>query len=158
MTDTQTKDTPGVIFPPPLIFLIPLIVTLAADYFLPHMAWGGQMWRWIAGGALILGGLGFMFAGVINFRRADTPVPPYQPVRALVTTGAHGISRNPMYAGMFLLYTGIGLAAASALMLALLIPIAFLMRYGVVAREEAYLERKFGEEYRAYKARVRRWV
>jgi protein-S-isoprenylcysteine O-methyltransferase Ste14 len=59
---------------------------------------------------------------------------------------------------MFLLYVGIGIAAHSSSILILTLPLAVAIRYGVVAREEAYLERRFGDIYRDYKARVRRWV
>ena len=59
---------------------------------------------------------------------------------------------------MFLLYAGIGLAARSLWVLILALPLVIVLRYGVVAREEAYLERRFGDAYRDYKARVRRWL
>jgi protein-S-isoprenylcysteine O-methyltransferase Ste14 len=59
---------------------------------------------------------------------------------------------------MFLLYGGIGVAAQSPWILILMLPLAITIRYGIVAREEAYLERRFGDTYRDYKARVRRWV
>jgi protein-S-isoprenylcysteine O-methyltransferase Ste14 len=85
-------------------------------------------------------------------------VPTNQPTRALVTTGVHGWSRNPIYLGLFLVYGGIGLAARSPWALILTLPLAITIRYGVVAREEAYLERRFGKAYRDYKARVRRWL
>ena len=97
-------------------------------------------------------------AGIRNFSRAATPVPTNQPTRALVTTGIHGWSRNPIYVGMFLVYGGIGIAARSPWIVILTLPLAITIRYGVVAREEAYLERRFGDAYRDYKARVRRWL
>jgi protein-S-isoprenylcysteine O-methyltransferase Ste14 len=68
------------------------------------------------------------------------------------------LSRNPIYIGMFLIYAGIGVAALSSRVLVLVLPIAIAMSYGVVAREEPYLERRFGHAYRDYKARVRRWL
>ena len=114
--------------------------------------------RWTVGGGLILIGVAIVAAGVRNFSRAATPVPSNQPVRALVTTGIHGWSRNPIYVGMFLLYAGIGIAARSPWVLVLALPLVIILRYGVVAREEAYLERRFGDAYRDYKARVRRWL
>jgi len=95
---------------------------------------------------------------VRNFSRAATPLPTNQPARVLVTTGIYGRTRNPIYLGFFLMYVGIGIAVHSAWILALTLPIAVAIRYGVVAREEAYLERCFGDDYRGYKARVRRWV
>jgi protein-S-isoprenylcysteine O-methyltransferase Ste14 len=113
---------------------------------------------WTAGGALIAIGVAIMAAGIRNFSRADTPVPSNQPVRALVTTGIHGRSRNPIYVGMLLLYAGVGLAARSPWILILALPLFIILRYGVVAREETYLERRFGDSYRDYKAHVRRWL
>jgi protein-S-isoprenylcysteine O-methyltransferase Ste14 len=59
---------------------------------------------------------------------------------------------------MFLVYGGIGIAAPSPWTLILALPLAVTIRSGVVAREEAYLERRFGDAYRDYKARVRRWL
>jgi len=103
-------------------------------------------------------GVAIFAAGVRNFSHAATPVPSSQPVRALATAGVHGWSRNPIYVGMFLLYAGIGIAARSPWVLILALPLAITMRYVVVAREEAYLERRFGDAYRDYKARVRRWL
>ena len=81
-----------------------------------------------------------------------------EPTRALVTTGIHGWSRNPIYLGLFFLYGALGIAARSPWALMLTLPLAITIRYGVVAREEAYLERRFGDAYRNYKARVRRWL
>ena len=158
----QARDTAtaGVVARPPLLYLTGLLLGLALDHVLPlplalpEAAVG----RWTAGGGLILIGLAIAGAGVRNFSRAATPVPSNQPVRALVTTGIHGFSRNPIYVGMFLLYAGIGVAAGSPWILVLTLPLAITLRYGVVAREEAYLERRFGDAYRDYKARVRRWL
>jgi protein-S-isoprenylcysteine O-methyltransferase Ste14 len=117
--------------------------------------------HWISAviaGSLILIGIGIFAAGIRNFSSAATPVQGTKPTRALVTTGIHGWSRNPIYLGMFLVYGGIGIAVRSPWILILALPLAITMRYGVVAREEAYLERRFGDAYRDYKARVRRWL
>ena len=107
---------------------------------------------------LILTGIAVFAAGIRNFSSAATPVQGTKPTRALVTTGIHGWSRNPIYLGMFLVYGGIGLAVRSPWILILALPLALTIRYGVVAREEAYLQRRFGDAYRDYKARVRRWL
>jgi protein-S-isoprenylcysteine O-methyltransferase Ste14 len=112
----------------------------------------------MTGGSVILVGLALAAAGIRGFSRAATPVRSKEPTRVLVTTGIHGWTRNPIYLGMFLVYGGIGIAARSPWTLILTLPLAITIRYGVVAREEAYLERRFGEAYRDYKARVRRWL
>jgi hypothetical protein len=158
----QQADTAvaGAIARPPFLYLACLLLGLALDRALPLPLTlpGAALIRWTLGGALILMGVAIVAAGVRNFSRAATPVPSNQPVRALVTTGIHGWSRNPIYVGMLLLYTGIGIAARSPWVLVLTLPLAITLRYGVVAREEAYLDRRFGDAYRDYKARVRRWL
>ena len=145
---------------PPLLYLGCLVLGFALDRLLPLPLTHPELASigWTAGGALIALGIAIMAAGIRNFSRADTPVPSNQAVRALVTTGIHGWSRNPIYVGMLLLYAGIGIAARSPWVLILALPLSIILRYGVVAREETYLERRFGDAYRDYKARVRRWL
>jgi protein-S-isoprenylcysteine O-methyltransferase Ste14 len=145
---------------PPLLFLAALVLGFALDRLMPLALAHPELTSigWTAGGALIAIGIAIMAAGIRNFARADTPVPSNQAVRALVTTGIHGWSRNPIYVGMLLVYAGIGIAARSPWILILALPLFIILRYGVVAREEAYLERRFGETYRDYKAHVRRWL
>ena len=152
--------TAGVITRPPFLYLGGLILGLALEHLLPLRLTlpGTAVMHWTLGGGLILIGVALVAAGVRNFSRAATPVPSNQPVRALVTAGIHGWSRNPIYVGMFLLYTGIGIAARSPWVLVLVLPLVVILRYGVVAREERYLELRFGDAYRDYKARVRRWL
>jgi len=160
VTDTGTA---GVIARPPLVFLAALLLGFVLDHPLPlpfRVARSGST-HWISAiiaGFLILTGIAVFAAGIRNFSSAATPVQGTKPTRALVTTGIHGWSRNPIYLGMFLVYAGIGLAVRSPWILILALPLAVTIRYGVVAREEAYLERRFGDAYRDYKARVRRWL
>jgi protein-S-isoprenylcysteine O-methyltransferase Ste14 len=158
----QANDTgtAGLIARPPLIFLTALLLGLASDHLLPlpFAVPEADMVHWIIAGSLILIGLALAAAGIRDFFRAGTPVPSTKPTRALVTTGLHGWSRNPIYVGMFLVYGGIGVAARSPWTLILTLPLAITIRYGVVAREEAYLERRFRDAYRDYQARVRRWL
>ena len=151
---------PSAITRPPLLYLACLLVGLALDRVLPlPLALpGAALMQWIAGGGVILIGVAIVAAGARNFSRVTTPVRSNQPVRALVTTGIHGWSRNPIYIGMFLVYAGIGIAAGSPWILILALPLAITLNYGIVAREERYLERSFGDAYRDYKVRVRRWL
>jgi protein-S-isoprenylcysteine O-methyltransferase Ste14 len=157
VTDTATA---GVIARPPLLFLAAVLIGFVLDCLLrlPFLVPEIDPVHWIIGGSLILIGLTLAAAGIRNFSRAATPVRSIKPTRELVTTGIHGWTRNPIYLGMFLVYAGIGVAAQSPWILILMLPLAITIRYGVVAREEAYLERRFGDTYRDYKASVRRWV
>ena len=154
------RGTAGVIARPPLLFLAALLLGFVTDRLLslPFPLPGSDLVHWIIAGSLILIGLALAAAGIRNFLRARTPVPTNEPTSALVTTGIHGWTRNPIYLGIFLVYGGIGMAVHSPSILILTLPLAVVIRYGVVAREELYLERRFGDAYRDYKARVRRWL
>jgi protein-S-isoprenylcysteine O-methyltransferase Ste14 len=166
----MAKDTPGqqmndtetaaVIVRPGLLFLAALLLGIASDRLLPRpfAVPGTHLARRMAGGSVSLVGLALAAAGIRNFSRAATPVRSKEPTRVLVTTGIHGWTRNPIHLGMLLVYGGIGVAAPSPWALILTLPLAITIRYGVVAREEAYLERRFGQAYRDYQARVRRWL
>jgi protein-S-isoprenylcysteine O-methyltransferase Ste14 len=145
---------------PPVLYVGCLLVGFALDRLVPLALTypEGTLLCSMAGMALVLIGVAIVAAGARNFSRANTPVPSNQPVRALVTTGIHGWSRNPIYVGMLLLYAGIGNAARSPWVLILALPLVIILRYGVIAREETCLERRFGDAYRDYKARVRRWL
>ena len=156
-------ETPGVIARPPILFLVALLLGFTFDYLLPmpFSVFGSGPGYWmttVIGGTLILLGIAAFAFGIRNFSSAATPVQGTRPTRALVTTGIHGWSRNPIYLGMFLIYGGIGLASPSPWILIFTLPLAITIRYGVVAREEKYLERRFGDAYRKYKAGVRRWL
>jgi protein-S-isoprenylcysteine O-methyltransferase Ste14 len=158
----QVNDigTSGVIARPPFLFVGALLLGLGLERLQPlaFVVPRDDPIFWTIAACLILIGVALMAAGIRNFFRAATPVPTNQPTRTLVTTGVHGWTRNPIYLGMFLIYGGIGVAAHSTWVLVLTLPLAILIRYGVVAREEVYLERRFGHAYLDYKQRVRRWL
>src|SRR5262249_31927742 len=77
---------------------------------------------------------------------------------AIVESGPYRFTRNPIYLGMFLGLIGLALAFDNLWLLMMLVPFAPVIHYGAVAREESYLERKFGDAYRGYRSRVRRWL
>jgi protein-S-isoprenylcysteine O-methyltransferase Ste14 len=160
MEPAGQQGTAGVIARPPRLFVAALLLGFVFDRLLPLplAVPGTDLVHWMCPGAMILVGLALVTAGIRNFSRSATPVPTNQPTRVLVTTGIHRWTRNPIYLGMFLLYGGIGIAAASPWTLILTLPLAFTIRYGVVAREEVYLEGRFGDAYRDYRSRVRRWL
>ena len=157
---SERLGTAGVIGRPILLFSAAVLVGLALDRLLPSpfAVPGIDPVHWITGGSLILIGLALFASGVRNFSRAATPLPTNQPARVLVTMGIYHRTRDPIYLGFFLAYGGIGVATRSPWILILTLPLVVTIRNGVVAREEAYLERRFGDAYRDYKARVRRWL
>jgi protein-S-isoprenylcysteine O-methyltransferase Ste14 len=90
--------------------------------------------------------------------RAHTPVDPLKPTTALVTEGPFRYSRNPLYVALTLLYLGVAFLVNVLWILLLVVPALVVLRYGVIAREEAYLARKFGTAYHYYTTQVRRWL
>ena len=156
-TGNGGKDTAGVIAPPPVIYFAFLLIGLGADRLWP-VAVLPQVARYAAGAAVIALSLALVISAVRQFRRHKTSFKPHEPSTALITEGPYRYSRNPMYLALSLLYTGLGIAADGPWTLALLAPLLIVMHYGVILREERYLERKFADDYRRYKATVRRWL
>jgi protein-S-isoprenylcysteine O-methyltransferase Ste14 len=112
----------------------------------------------LAGALLLAGGLALGSWGDRTMHRAGTNVNPSKPALALVDTGPFRFSRNPLYIALTLIYGGLALVIPALWPLLLLIPVVAVLSWGVVRREERYLERKFGDSYRSYKARTRRWL
>lgn len=152
--------TAGVVGRPILLFPAAVLLGLAWDYLwqLPFPGPQVDLVHWIVGGLLVVIGLVLFAAAVRGFSRAGTPLQTNRAARVLVTTGIYRWTRNPVYLSFFLAYVGIGIAARSPWILILAVPLAIVIRTGVVAREEAYLERRFGDAYRDYRARVPRWL
>jgi protein-S-isoprenylcysteine O-methyltransferase Ste14 len=103
-------------------------------------------------------GLALAIFSARTFHRAGTNLVAGQPATALVTTGPYYVTRNPIYVGFVLVYFGLSLVLTSIWVLVLIIPTVMILQRGVIVPEEAYLERKFGDAYRRYKARVPRWL
>ncbi len=154
----ETRDSSNAIVRPPIALLLALAAGLVLDRLHP-LPWlpANVANRWI-GAAIFALGVALAAWAIVTFRRAGTQVQTTEPTTAVVTNGPYRFSRNPIYLGMFLGLTGFAVGFNSLWVLAALIPFYFVLRYGVVAREEAYLERKFGGVYLDYKSRVRRWL
>jgi protein-S-isoprenylcysteine O-methyltransferase Ste14 len=156
----EGADTPGVIAPPPLIALAAVLLGVVADWLWPIDGLDSVLnWpvRIGLGGALFVGGGVLVVVGEQAFKRVGTNVPPWRPALALATGGIYAHVRNPMYVGAIILLAGIAVALASDWLALLLVPTALLLHFGVVRREERYLEVRFGEDYRRYKASVPRY-
>jgi len=150
-------DSPNVIVLPPLLYVAALAAGLLLSWAMPEPILSSDARFWIGG---VLAGLGVLLAawGRSVMERAGTNVNPMLPTTALVTTGPFRRSRNPLYVALTLMYVGLGLLTNSLWVLALLVPVLLILHYGVVRREERYLEAKFGETYRDYRAHVRRYL
>jgi protein-S-isoprenylcysteine O-methyltransferase Ste14 len=159
MTNMSDHDSPNVRFIPPLMFALCLIVGASLEALSPStLPWLPTVLRYILGGVLVLGGFAFMMWGHSRFRALGVTVKTIRPASRLVTVGAYRFSRNPMYTGMVSLIAGIGFAAENVWMLLASVLMALYLALYVIPREEAYLLRRFGEDYKTYCTTVRRWL
>jgi protein-S-isoprenylcysteine O-methyltransferase Ste14 len=116
-------------------------------------AMGRVLAGWV-GGMVFVVALALFAWAIATITRAGSNVPTSMPTTSIVETGPYRFTRNPIYLSMFLGLVGLAMAFDSLWLLVMLVPFSLIIRYGVVAREEAYLERKFGDAYRQYRARA----
>ena len=153
--------TPGVRIPPPLIFITGLGAGLALDYGVsawPLAGPGGVLFLRVLAGAFALLAAVLLANALGAFRRKGNDPRPWREDAAFVAEGLYRYTRNPMYLGMTAIFLSLTLAFNSAWPLLTLLPTLAVVRYYVIAREEAYLAKRFGATYLDYCARVRRWV
>ena len=156
-TTATVNDHPGVIARPPLIFLGFLALGFVLDTIWPVAVVANDV-QYPLGAILVVVGVALVTIAIRQFRRAGTNVETPKPAIVLVTDGLYRLSRNPIYIAVSLIHAGIAISADNAWALVGLIPVLIVLHYGVIRREERYLERKFGEEYRRYRTSVRRWL
>jgi protein-S-isoprenylcysteine O-methyltransferase Ste14 len=159
MTQDPRKDeeTSGVWFPPPLLFVAGLAMALGLERLVPLPPVPVRPARTLALIALA-GWASLTISSFSLFIRARTSVLPTTPTRALVTSGPYRLSRNPLYVAILCLYTALSLWFDIGWALVLLPVVVGAVQRFVIVKEEAYLERRFGQAYREYKTRVRRWI
>jgi protein-S-isoprenylcysteine O-methyltransferase Ste14 len=155
---SQDPDNANAVVRPPIALVLALVAGLGADRlyplrFVPESVSGA----WV-GGAIFALAFALAIWAIVTIRKAGTRVETYKPTTTIVVNGPYRFTRNPIYIGMFLGLIGLAIAFDSLWILATLALFYLVVRYGVVAREEAYLERKFGDVYLGYKSRVRRWL
>ncbi len=154
------QDYADVVIKPPIMFagaiglgcLLSWLVPLGPDLFSANGRALG------VGGGLMLVALGLFVLSVRRFWQADTSLVPGEPSTVLIDVGPYRFTRNPIYISFVVFYFGLAIVLTSAWMLVLLIPMLIVLERGVVEREEAYLQAKFGDAYRKYQARVPRWL
>ena len=155
--DGTPRDNAGVVAPPPLIFGSIFIVALFIERSRPFPLLPPGTGT-LFGLLLIIAGAALAAWGALTFSRAKTAIIPTGSTTKIVSEGPYRFTRNPIYVGLTLAYTGGAFASNSYWPLILLPIVLVIMQRGVIYREEAYLERKFGGEYITYKERVRRWL
>jgi protein-S-isoprenylcysteine O-methyltransferase Ste14 len=160
MASQAPPSSPGVRFPPPILFVGGLLLGWLLDRYwraLPLSRVGGSAVELI-GWSLLGVGLFLVAWGMLIFRRARTAIIPSHGASRVVTHGPYRYSRNPMYTGLTIAYVGVAALIDSAWPLIVLPVVLVALVRLVISREEAYLSDAFGAEYGAYRERVRRWL
>jgi protein-S-isoprenylcysteine O-methyltransferase Ste14 len=154
----ETTDTANVIIRPPIAWTVAVLAGLALNWLLPlPFAPATVLAGWLGATVFALA-LALLAWAIATITRAGSNVPTSRPTTTIVASGPYRLTRNPIYLGMVLGLIGLAIAFSSLWLLLTPVPFALVIRYGVIAREEAYLECKFGDVYRRYRARVRRWL
>lgn len=153
----RDQDHAGVLAPPPVLYFALAGLAWLLDWYWPWTAMQRQ-WSWGLAGVLSVLALGLAtWAGRV-MQKAGTNIQPHKPVLALVREGPYRWTRNPMYMALCTMMVVWGLVLNSVWGCVMVIPLWLLLHFGVVLREERYLEAKFGERYVIWKKTVRRWV
>jgi len=155
---SEATDTANVIIRPPIAWALAFLFGLGVDRLYPLPFVPAAVPRAWVGGGVVAAAVAFAVWAIVTFNRAGTRVETHKPTTAIVAHGPYALTRNPIYLAMFLGQMGLAIGFDSLWILAMLVPFYLVIRYGVVAREEAYLERKFGKVYLAYKSGTRRWL
>ncbi len=146
-------------FPPPLVYLAAVIAgALLHAYFLPLQFEFATGARIAVATAIAMLGIAIMLGAVGLFKRTGPDPKPWKTTPEIISTGVYRFTRNPMYVGMALIQTGIGIGFANGWIVALVPPVLVVIHAIAIRPEEAYLESKFGESYTEYKKSVRRWL
>jgi protein-S-isoprenylcysteine O-methyltransferase Ste14 len=154
----EKADTAQVMIRPPLAWGLAVISGLALDWIMPLPFLPADLPTGWLGAIVFAFALALVAWAIVTMTRAGSNVPTNRPTTTIVESGPYRFTRNPIYLGMFLGLAGLAIAFDTLWLLMTLVPFGLVIRYGVVAREEAYLERKFGDVYRGYRSRIRRWL
>lgn len=154
--EAKQPDYAGVAFRPPLLLVASLGVGFLLRWLTPLSAFSSR--AVVMGPAIVALAFGVFFWAAGTMRRGRASIPTNTPTDAIVAGGPFRFSRNPIYLSMILLHLGVGAWTKSLWFFVLAAISVALLTWGVILREERYLERKFGDEYLSYKARVRRWI
>ena len=151
-------DNPGVIAFPPLIWLIGAVISVLVHLFavrMPIMRYNVSL---ICGIVLVIIAPILAISAVVTFKKVGTNVHPSEPALTIALGGPYRFTRNPMYLALCLLQVALGFFLNDWITLLFVVPLALILHYGVILREERYLTAKFGESYLQLKREVRRWI
>lgn len=154
----MNTDSPGVIILPPVLYGVAVLLALLLNWVWPLSILPNTATAIWSGVPLLLLSGALALWGKRSMKQAGTNINPLQPSTSLVIKGPFRFSRNPLYLSLTILFAGLSLIANNLWGLIALVPVLVILHFGVILREERYLEAKFGESYRQYCSQVRRWL
>lgn len=155
----MAKDSPGVHLPPPLIYVAFFLLSVGLQRVIPlpaHLL--HPLPKLIIGVVCCTAALVLVLPALLAFLRSRNTLITFLPAKSLQTAGIYAWSRNPMYFGLLLVYTGLACSIGNLWTLFLVPLVVLAVEHLVIRKEESYLERAFGQVYLEYKGRVRRWA
>jgi protein-S-isoprenylcysteine O-methyltransferase Ste14 len=152
------KDRPNTIHWPPALYLMALAGAYVLQKIVPIPTWIPQPYANQIGWPLFFFGVLLGCVAIFGFRQHRTPVDPTARAERLATDGIYAVTRNPMYLCAIIALVGVGIARGSSWLLVITCVLPLALRRLAIDREEAHLESRFGDDYRRYKSRVRRWL
>jgi protein-S-isoprenylcysteine O-methyltransferase Ste14 len=158
MEGDETAAGAQVRIPPPLVFVAGIAVALVLGWLWPRAPWLSGVPRWLAGLLSLSGGVALIVTAFARFRQTGQDPKPWHPSPVLLTDGPYQITRNPMYLGLCMIMVGLGFLVGNAWFTLAAFASGLAVTKLAVEPEEAYLEQRFGDDYRTYKRRVRRWM
>jgi len=151
------SNHPGVWFPPPLWYLMAVVIGVLLNRRWPLPIASGLATT-VAGVGFVVGGVAIAYISIGRFRSSRTSVVPIRPASTLVLSGPYRFTRNPMYVSLALITAGCGFLLPTWWPIILLVPTLVAVQQLVILPEERYLRRRFGTAYEVYARRVRRWL
>jgi len=159
MTESDTSsDDPGVVAFPPLIWLVGAVISALLHFFAIRLPITSHRACLVCGIVLVVLAPTLALSALVTMKKAGTNVNPAEPALTIVRGGPYRFTRNPMYLALCLLQVALGFFLNDWITLLFVVPLALIMHYGVILREERYLTVKFGEPYLELKREVRRWL
>jgi protein-S-isoprenylcysteine O-methyltransferase Ste14 len=153
---SNAGDRPAYTVPPPVppivtLVLVVLLAIFAPVHFLPTAV------SLVVGIPLLVLGLGLWGWGMRSLAQQGESPDPFKPTNQLLTGGALRVSRNPIYTGGTIALLGLAILLDTAIGVGVVVLLG-LGAWNLVLAEERFLGEKFGDQYREYRSRVRRWL
>ncbi|MDX1406235.1 MAG: isoprenylcysteine carboxylmethyltransferase family protein [Woeseiaceae bacterium] len=159
--DNDNEKSAAVKFPPPILAILTIVAGHILGRFVPlfpNLTLPTPARYWVGALICVLAVVVFVVLPARQFQQTGQDPKPWTPTPEIVVTGMYRFTRNPMYLGMLVFCLGFAVILADAWIVILTPVCAWLLYVVAIRHEEAYLEEKFGESYRAYKNTVRRWI